>query len=229
MNVVGCSKQKHKCPQRRFWAGKNVPSHGIILGVALKFMKCQISRAESQDLIWKIKAWFCGLVLLNSLYKALILHLTRNLSPIWTQKEREQFVTFCIFVFVCDGLLNLLTFKPCGLYCSRYCTKHEACASRPHLNMTCLCFSSSSMIKTFIFYLNGELTGYQWFPQDIGSVQESGCIMQCEAREWSIDMWSSHNAPLLEWKELTVCTSVWERKLESLLYLLWERKRRINL
>ncbi len=96
MNVVGCSKQKHKCPQRHFWAGKNVPSHGIILGVALKFMKCQISRAESQDLIWKIKAWFCGLVLLNSLYKTLILHLTRNLSPIWTQKEREQFVTFCI-------------------------------------------------------------------------------------------------------------------------------------
>lgn len=123
---------------------------------------CQISRAE---------------ILGSNMKDQVHLHFTCNpSSPMWTQKVPEQFVTFCVFVFVCDGPVNLLTFKPHGLYCSRYCTKREACAS-DHTWIWHACFSSFWMIKVFTFYLNGELTGYQWFPQDTGSVQESGCIM----------------------------------------------------
>ncbi len=148
------------------------------------------------------------------LYIRLLSYLSLVTLVQYEHKKNES--SLSPFVFVCDDLLNLLTFKPWGWNCSRYCTKHEACASRPHLNLTCMRFSSSSMIKTFIFYLNGELTGYQWFPQDTGSVGVRLRNAVWSQWERSIDMWSSHNAPLLGWKELTVCTSVWERKWESL-------------
>jgi len=117
---------------------------------------------KSQDLIWKIKSTYIWLVTL--VVQCEHKNYQSSLSP---------------FVFVCDGPVNLLTFKPHGLDCSRYSTKHEACAS-DHTWIWHACFLSFWMIKAFTFYLNGELTGYQWFPQDIGSVQESGCIMLCE-------------------------------------------------